>query len=250
MAMRFVGTTPLSSRVATGSAFLALGAIAACGGGSTGASSGPDEEVASLEEGTSDGDPSGTDAAGEDATLAADEAALEFSQCLRDEGLDVPDIGVDANGNIELRDAFESIDRSDDTFRDAMESCRELLGDGGFGGGRGAQRDSTEFADALLAVSDCVRAEGFEDVDDLTLGQPGGNAGQGGGEDAPEDGAQPPGRGQGQGGFGDRTTGIAIQLGLDPEDPAVIDVMETCLPILENALADAGIGQPGTAESD
>ena len=218
---------------------LALGAIAACGGEATDASTG-DEEVASLEAETSTGvEEGGT----EDATLAADEAALAFSQCLRDEGIDVPDIGVDSEGNLALRDAFEDVDRTDTAFQDAVDECRDLLADAGFGGGGpGAFRNSTEFQDALLELSDCIRDEGFEEVGDLTVpaaGQdgapPAGGQGQGEG----------PGRGQGEGGFGDRATTIAERLGLDPEDPAVIAAMDTCLPILDTALADAGLAQPG-----
>jgi hypothetical protein len=150
---------PWLRRVAFAPAVVAFGALAACGGGSTDAAGGADE-VTSLEDGSSSG--AGVDASAEDATLAADEAALEFSQCLRDEGLDVPDIGVDTNGNIALRDAFEQVDRSDAAFGDAMDACSDLHAGAGFGGGPGAGRDSTECRDALVELSDCVRDAGFD----------------------------------------------------------------------------------------
>ena len=78
------------------------------------------------------------------------------------EGLDVPDIGVDTNGNIALRDAFEQVDRSDAAFGDAMDACSDLHAGAGFGGGPGAGRDSTECRDALVELSDCVRDAGFD----------------------------------------------------------------------------------------
>ena len=111
--------------------------LAACGGSSTEATEG----VATLESASTGGLTNAADAATEatEADLAPDEAALEFSQCMRDEGLDFPDLAVDAEGNIELREAFQSVDPQQDGFRDAMEACGEVLEQAGFGGGGGRQ---------------------------------------------------------------------------------------------------------------
>lgn len=179
-----------------------------------------------------------------------EQAALAFSQCMRDEGLDFPDLGVDAEGNINLREGFQAVDRSDENFRDAMTACQGELAAGGFGGGRREALDSPQLQDGLVAFSDCVRDEGF-DVGDLTLGAPGGgngnqaggaNANQADGGDADGDG---PAEGRREGGFGDRTSRIAGQLGLDPEDPAVIEVMDLCSPVLDEAFAAAGVTPGG-----
>lgn len=207
-------------------ALLALGALSACGGTSTDASNAP-SEVASLD---AEADSSGSDA--EDNSLDPDEAALEFSQCLRDAGLDVADIGVNADGNVDLRGALDNVDRSDPAIGEAFESCTDILSDVGFGGGGGALRGSAEFQDALLAVTDCVRDEGFENVS-----APGpGPGGAGGGQ--PNGGA-----GAGQQDDGARGSRLAAQMGLDSEDPAVIAAMDTCLPILDEVLA--GIDSAG-----
>ena len=248
-----------SSRLAVIPVVAAFAALSACGGTSTDAS-GNDADVASLDDvatleaddGSSDGQTA--DADGE-TTLTADEAALEFSACLRDQGLDVPDIGVDADGNVDVRDAFENIDRTDDSFRDALQGCNELLADAGFGGGgRGAGggiADNVEIQDAFVALTDCVRDEGFEEATEITLGQPGG--GQAGGQNAADQDAAggPPadgqrGQGENQGpGAGDQTSRLATQMGLDPEDPAVVDAMDACSSILDDAFSTAGIEPRG-----
>lgn len=216
-------------------------ALSSCGSGST-AEADADNELATLEtsDDTEAGDAESTGAAADEGEMTADEAALALSECLRDEGLDVPDIGVDASGNIDLRGAFQDLDPGDESFRDAMDVCREVLAGVEFGGGgRGALEDNTEIQDAFLEFSDCIRAEGFEDVPDLTFG--GSGAGQTG-EGAAADG---PGRGDREGGFGDRTGLFAERLGLDPEDPDVVAALDVCSPIIDQAFTDAGVGQPG-----
>ncbi|MEM9747302.1 MAG: hypothetical protein AAF945_11465 [Actinomycetota bacterium] len=236
---------------------LAAAALSACGG-TTSADDGSSDtstddvsasidassdEVASLEEMTDDSDL--TEAG---STLDADEAALEFSACLREQGLEVPDIGVDADGNIQLRDAFAEIDRTDESFQTAMGACQEIIADVGFGGGGGgpgaAIRDNVEVQDALVELVDCMRDEGHADATQLQLGQPGGQGADGEGGGPPQGGQA--GQGQGQGpGQGGRATRLITQMGLDPEDPAVVESMEVCRPIIDEAFAAAGVGPQG-----
>lgn len=178
-----------------------------------------------------------------DATLAADEAALEFSQCMRDQGLDFPDIGVNTEGNPDIGEAFQNSDvqpRSEE-FRDAIQECGDILQGAGFGGGRGRLADNTEIQDAFVEFSECIRDEGF-DVGDLQFGGPGGGNGPGAG-DGPPDGDRPQrGQGRGQGGFGDRSNRIAEALGLDPQDPGVEAALAECSPILDTAFSQFGPG--------
>lgn len=218
--------------------FVSLVALAACGGSSEAADS---AEVASLH---TDGGATSESVDPAAAELSADEAALEFSQCLRDQGLDVADIGVDADGNIDVRSALQNVEPGTEGFREAMDACRDVLEGVGFGGGRGALADNTEIADAMLEFSDCIRNEGFDDVADLTLERPGGDAGAQG-DDTPADGPPEGGRGTREGGFGDRSAVFADRMGLDPEDALVVAAMDACMPIVDQAFADAGIGQPG-----
>ena len=77
--------------------------LAACGGSSEATDSDQIASLATDEESASETDQPAAD------EQTADEAALEFSQCLRDEGMDVADIGVDADGNIDLRSALQNV---------------------------------------------------------------------------------------------------------------------------------------------
>ncbi len=226
-------------------ASVGLVALTGCGAGTTDATSSGSDQIASLQT-DSETDSTSEDDTSAESAVSADEAALEFSQCLRDQGLDVADIGVDADGNIDLRSAFDSVDPGDGEFRTAMEACSEILGDVGFGGGaRGGDFDETALQDAYLEFSDCVRDQGFEDIPDLSFqapggGRPGGGDGEG---EPPVDGSVPPrGEGERREGFGDRNSIFAEGLGLDPDDPAVIAALDECSPLIEGAFGGRGGG--------
>ena len=202
----------------------------ACGGESEAAASSNDGGVATLAE---PADEAASDDEPVDAELAADEAALEFSQCMRDQGLDFPDIGVDAEGNPDLRSSFveSGITPGSEEFRTGLEACGSILQNAGFGGGRGNLADDPAVQDGLVEYSQCLRDEGLA-VGDLQLG--GGGGGQG---------ANPPEDGQGQRGQGggiDRAGRIAAFLGIDPDDPEVAAALETCGPILDQLFAQVG----------
>jgi len=222
---------------------LALVAIVLVAGACSNDSAADESGVASLE--SESGTPLGDAAAAEtldDASQDVDpeEAALEFSACMREEGLEFPDLGVDADGRLNLRSGFEGLDPRSDEFRSAMDVCQPIIESAGFGaGGRAAIGENVEIQDALVEFSACVRDGGY-DVGDLSLGGPGP------GNEPPADGGEgdePRGQGQGQGGFGDRSARIADQLGLDVEDPQVSAVIDGCMPIIDEAFTAAGIGQ-------
>ncbi len=227
--------------------------LSACGGTTSATDTSSDvasaNEVASL-----DDTEALSDVEGAESTLDADEAALEFSACLRQQGLDVADIGVDADGNVQVRDALNSVDRTDGSFREAMNACADIIADAGFGGGaggRGGLQDNVEIQDALVELTDCMRDQGFDEATELTLGQAGGGQaadaeatdGEATGE-PPADGQRGQGEGQGPG-QGDRTARFITQMGLDPEDPAVVEAMDVCAPIIDDAFTAAGVGEAG-----
>ena len=234
----------------TPSVFAALAATsllaAACGGQSSAAGTG----IATLEDETSA--PIGDAAAAEtledaETDVDAEEAALAFSACMRDEGLDFPDLAVDANGALNLRSGFEGVDRQSAEVQAALDTCRPLIEEAGFGGGqRAGIGENVEIQDALVSFSACIRDAGY-DVGDVQLG---GGPGQGGGQ-PPADGEAADGegarRGQGarEGGFGDPNARFATQLGLDYEDPEVAAAVDGCASVIEEAFAAAGIGQGG-----
>ena len=139
----------LMKRLAIGiSAFALL--VAAC-------SSGDDAgKVASLE---SAEDSSIADVA---ASIDDEQALINFSACMRDQGMDFPDPIVDADGYPRFDFANpEDIDR--DALFEAGEACREhlegvVLGLSDF--------DTAEFNDTFLEYAACMRENGFEEIPD------------------------------------------------------------------------------------
>ena len=122
----------------------------------------------------------------------AEVALLDYAQCMRENGVDVPDPTVDSEGNVQLPRPTGDIDRN--LVGAARETCSQHL-EGlslGFGGGG----DQTEVADQLLAFAECLRDQGL-DVDD---------------PDFSEGGAR----------------GRGILGGLDQNDPEVAAALEVC----------------------
>ncbi len=219
-------TTPgtHARRAVTAPALLLAVALVLTGCGSSGGDDDPG--VASLDQ--TSGAAGDTSATGAASAAPADEEAelLAYVECLRGEGLDVPDPTVDAEGNLQLggpggggaggggaggAGGGEGGPAGDpEAFQAAMEVCGDVP-EGAVGGP--GEVDSAEFEDAALAFAECMREAGV-DVGDPDLGG-GGGPGGGGAEGGP---------------FGD----------LDMEDPAVQEALESC----QQVFADAGIGQP------
>jgi len=164
-----------------------------------------DSGVASLEDQTLS---ETVDAAVPDAATQ-EEAVMEFTVCLRDEGLIVDDPMVDDQGNLRpprLRD-IESVDR--EVADAAFESCSVYLEDVTFGL---ESEDRTEREDDLLAFAACARENGYDMPD-------------------PDFSAE---RTPGQGGGGPFA-------GLDREDPAFQTALAACSDVF-----GAGAPIPGT----
>jgi hypothetical protein len=179
------------------------------------------------------------------AASTGEDALLAFAECMRSEGIDMPDLQFNESGG--LLEALEGVDVQSEEFRAAEEVCRDLLQSAvqDLGGG---DFDTTAIEDALLAFTDCLRGEGF-DVGDIELG--GGLAsgedsstGTGGGQDGSAGQQQGAGGGLGAVLGGGGTEDIAEALGLDPNDEAVIAAIETCEPALLETLQDIQLGAP------
>ncbi len=188
--------------------------LTACGGGSE-----TDSGVATLgneESGqtlASQEDPLGGGEGTEDAELTREEALLAFTACLRDQGVDIEDPTVDADGNVRLSrpggQSGQPGPGGDDTFREARAACADLLEDAalGFGG----DVDRTELEDNLVVFAECMRDNGYDMPD-------------------PDFSAFGPGQGGG-GPFGE----------VDRDDPAFQAAAEAC----EDILAGFGRGPGG-----
>ena len=176
---------------------LAFAILAAACGGDDDAS-----QVATLEnETTTTVLPGDTQSSAEE----TEQAILELTSCLRDNGLDIEDPTVDASGNVDFGNFEDLSDVDEEVAEQALDACRDLLD--GVTLGFADRIDFTAIEDSLLEYAVCMRDNGFDLPDpDFSL-----DAFFGGGPD-----------GEQQGPFGD----------IDPDDPAFAAANEECEYIL------------------
>ena len=140
--------------------------LALVAGACSGESDSP--KIASLETDSSATSEEAGEAADVDPIAASEAAMLAFTQCLRDEGIDVDDPTIDADGNMQLppinievpdvvTDPSELPDMSE--FEDMIAPCEEHL-EGVVSTFSSA--DTTEIEDVLLAYAECMRANGVD----------------------------------------------------------------------------------------
>lgn len=103
-------------------------------------------------------DTTGSGAAGGGEATGSDDQALEFVQCLREQGLDVPDPDPES-GMIDLGSAVE--DAGQEAVQAAVEACRDLA-PGSEGGDAGSSQEQQE---ALLEFAQCMRDNGVDMAD-------------------------------------------------------------------------------------
>jgi hypothetical protein len=195
---------------------------AACSGGgddSDGQVASADSEDAGQDEG---------EAGSSDGTTSDDEVTeqemLDYTECLRGQGLDVADPQVDAEGNV----AFGGLaggqgpqDMSQEElaeFQEQFEAAQEVCGTPP-GGGFAGEQDLSELEDQMLELAECLRDQGI-DVPDPDFGNL-------------EEGATP---GQGGGPFGD----------IDRTDPEFQAAFEECQDVFSGG--PFGPGGPGSGD--
>ena len=101
------------------------------------------------------------DAIGERAEIDPEmqDRLLEFAECMRDNGVDVPDPDVSGNGGRIQIGGPGGIDPSSDEFQAAQDACQDILGDlgprfeGGPGPGGGGTGPSTDESDSGVQVA-------------------------------------------------------------------------------------------------
>lgn len=123
-------------------------ALAACGSNS--------DDVASLA--------ATPTAAVEDGVLDDEAKMMAFTQCMRDQGIELLDPVVDADGNVQKPELAEGFEASKEKWSAADAVCGELLEGITFGKER---VDMSEVIDQYVALATCLREKGF-DVDDPT----------------------------------------------------------------------------------
>jgi hypothetical protein len=128
-------------------------------------SSGGSSEVATLEPAAEA--PSQTSDTAPDSLAEAEGAMLEFTQCLRDQGIDVDDPTIGPDGSLQLPpiefaiegDGTEGEEPDFSAFEAMIAPCEELLGSVG---SVGSNADAVGFEDALVEYSQCMRDNGID----------------------------------------------------------------------------------------
>jgi hypothetical protein len=243
----------MTKPITTTLAVLALaGLLGACG--SDGDGSGGNDDVASVS-----GDDSDEQAQGDD-QADTEEELLDWVECMRDEGIDIPDPTRDEDGNLVIDgpgirlgggDSGGSTS-SDDEGGDgdepdfdpedmdaAMEACGEppALGPNDI-----SEEDRQEMEENALAFAECMRDEGIEDFPDPDFSDlgPGGEPQRQRSDD--NDGAEGDGPRVFLGPFGE----------IDMDDPDVRAAFEACQDLLggpELPSGPAGSGSDGSSQA-
>lgn len=105
-----------------------------------------------------------------EARMDFEAATLEFTECMREEGIDFPDVRFDAEGRPLLGEILEDVDTAGEEFAGALASCAVILTEAG------ALDLSTDpelqavIVDQLAEFSECMRSNGVEAFPDPTPG--------------------------------------------------------------------------------
>jgi hypothetical protein len=129
--------------------------LAACGSVS--------EDVATLKD-TGSAQVEAPDADASDPVLDNEARMMAFIECLRDQGIDVLDPVVDADGNVDKPEFAEGVDPKGEDVWVAWEACEHHLE--GFVWEKESV-DVSEQIDQLVTLATCLREKGY-DVDDPT----------------------------------------------------------------------------------
>jgi hypothetical protein len=92
---------------------------------------------------------------------------MALTQCLRDQGIEVYDPVVDADGNVGKPEFAEGVDPKREEIGAAWEACSEHLEGLTFGKERADLSDQVERLDQFLALAICLRDKGYN-VDEPT----------------------------------------------------------------------------------
>jgi hypothetical protein len=233
------------------------GLLVACGSDGDGADAASDE-VASA----SDDETDGRDASDDEAD--AEQELLDWVECMRDEGVDIPDPTRDADGNLVINgDGFRIGGGDGPTTNDAgdaadepsitpeqMEAAEETCGPPpGLGPGDISDEDRQAMQDDALEFAQCMRDQGIEDFPDPDFsnmgpgGEPQTRSSDGDDGDGGGDGA---GGGDSDGDGRDETIVLGPFGEIDLDDPEIAAAFEACQDLIGGP--PGGDGGPAGSE--
>jgi hypothetical protein len=99
-----------------------------------------------------------------------EEATLQFTDCMRTEGIDLPDIRIGADGRPQLGDISDRVDIASPEFAAALDECAPLLSEAGALDLGSDPELQAVVQDQLQRFSECMREEGVDDFPDPVPG--------------------------------------------------------------------------------
>jgi hypothetical protein len=152
-----------------GAVVLVTAALAACGGGGGGG-----DDVATLGEGDVETEDDGSGDGGELTDAEREDAMLEFTECMRDHGVDMPDPQVTGDGGGRGGVAIEmnGEGRDMEAFEEADEACGHIIEDAFGTPEEMSPEEEAEMRDNALAFAECMRDNGI-DMPDPEFGEGG-----------------------------------------------------------------------------
>lgn len=102
--------------------------------------------------------------------MSLEQASLEFTDCMRDEGIEFPDIRLDGDGRPQLGDIMDQVDTASPEFRAALASCSPILTRAGALELSSDPELQAVIIDQLAAFSECMRTNGVEGFPDPNAG--------------------------------------------------------------------------------
>jgi hypothetical protein len=102
--------------------------------------------------------------------LSLEEATLQFTDCMRDEGIDMPDIRIGADGRPLLGDVSRRVDIADPSFQDALSTCASILSEAGALDLTSDPELQAVVQDQLQSFSECMRENGIRQFPDPVVG--------------------------------------------------------------------------------
>ncbi len=102
--------------------------------------------------------------------LSLEDATLEFTECMRAEGIEFPDIRIDSEGRPQLGDLLEDLDTATPEFRSALASCSSILTRAGALELSSDPELQAVIIDQLASFSECMRTNGVESFPDPVPG--------------------------------------------------------------------------------
>jgi hypothetical protein len=121
---------------------------------------------------------SGSDGGGGDGggNQSMEDAAVEYAECMRENGIDMPDPQV-SDGRVRVGGpggGGAGFDPNSEEFQAAQEACQSILQEAGGQQGQADPEQVAEMRDRAAAMGDCMRSRGYEDFEDPQVDDNGG----------------------------------------------------------------------------